>query len=171
MFSNWIVFIIRLTIQKALPGSILCGMLCTHLLIVGGVHGWVGVGLLGLLLLVPHDHLHRLGPADLCLLLLLSLVILHSGGSLSLDVGQVLERRHLDSNWRAGWRVRSIKGQTKREVKRYLARMTSFNPPTADIPTLLNAFINSLLAGECSRVNSTKLIEYAIPAPLLHSTT
>ena len=69
-----------------------------HLLIVGGVHGWVGVGLLGLLLLVPHDHLHRLGPVLDLRLLLLSLVIFHSRGSLSLDVGQVLKRRHLDSN-------------------------------------------------------------------------
>ena len=67
------------------------------ILIVGGVHGWVGVGLLCLLFLVPYNHLHRLRPGDLRLLLL-GLVIVHSRGSLSLNVGQVLERRHLDDN-------------------------------------------------------------------------
>ena len=67
------------------------------ILVVGGVHGRVGVGLLGLLFLVAHNHLHRLRPGDLCLLLL-SLVIVHSAGSLSFSVGQVLKRRHLDNN-------------------------------------------------------------------------
>ena len=69
-----------------------------YILIVGGVHGWVGVRLLRLLFLVPHNHLHRLGPGDLRPLLL-SPVVIHSGGSLSfLYIGQVLQRRHLDSN-------------------------------------------------------------------------
>ena len=91
-----IVFIMRLTIQITLSGPIY-SVLGLDILIVGGVHGWVGVGLLRLLLLVAHNHLHCLGPGDLRLLLL-GLVIVHSCGSLSLNVGQVLERRHLDDN-------------------------------------------------------------------------
>ena len=66
------------------------------ILVVGGVHGWVGVRLLRLLFLA-HNHLHRLGPGDLCLLLL-SLVVVHSSRSLSFNVGQVLKCRHLDNN-------------------------------------------------------------------------
>ena len=119
-----------------------------YILVVGGVHGWVGVRLLRLLFLVPHNHLHRLGPRDLSLLLL-SLVVVHSSRSLSFNVGQVLKSRHLDNNWRYGWRLRSrwkVKGRSQRCQK-----ISQDRPrPTPDIPTL-KSFINSFLAGECSK--------------------
>ena len=73
-------------------------------LVVCGVHRWVGVRLLGLLLLVSHNHLHRLRPrADLRLFLLSHLlVVVQSCGVFRLNVGQVLKRRHLEGNWRDG---------------------------------------------------------------------